>query len=35
MLKQQTREQLQTLKLTGMLDALEQQRTQPAPRPGL
>ena len=30
MLKQHTREQLQTLKLTGMLDALEQQRTQPA-----
>lgn len=30
MLKQQMIEQLHTLKLTGMLDALEQQRTQPA-----
>jgi DNA replication protein DnaC len=30
MLKQHTREQLQALKLTGMLDALEQQQAQPA-----
>ena len=29
MLKQHTREQLHVLKLTGMLDALEQQRAQP------